>query len=328
MLPLTSCDHDKKKEEPKSNEITTKNVEKALEDAEFKKVFSEEKVLVDAVNFYYEIAPSKPNSLKIKDEDVEITRIEFYFDDKLISTSYNEPYSVESKQIGLSSSVNHKLVARIYGETNPKNAAHIDFDVASFDLSKVVNWYDDSNLVGQGDTYNISVHLDPEKSAKGVTITSFTAYLGRTLMGICTSEPFALSHIVTEPTGTELDVKMEVKFSNGVTEYKYSRIEVCDPNVPTTSNQILSGSKEFKQSEVLRCKAQAYTGKDSKWDVSFTAYLDEVEIASSKTFPFYYEKSLQSISKGMHILKYRWGYLDSNGNEKYSYSTEDKITVK
>lgn len=318
MLTLTSCD----------DEVTKQDVQNAIRKSEFVQTFSDYNVFMDAVNFYYEIAPSKTNLLKVEGEVVNITKIEFFFDDKLISTSYSEPYTVEGKQSGLSSNVIHKLVARVHGETNKENATFIDLVVAKYDLSDIVKWYYDSNLVGEGDTYNISVHLDPEKSAKGVTITSFTAHWGRTPMGTCTSEPFTLSHFVTDPAGTELDVKIEVKFSNGVTEYMFSRVEVCDPINPTTSHQILSGSKDFNQSEVLRCKAQAYIGKESKFNISFTAYLDEVEIASSKTFPFYYEKSLQNIPKGTHTLKYRWGHLNSEGKETLSYFLEDKITVE
>lgn len=320
MLTASSCDP-----VPDPVPVSKEDVQKALTDAHFSPNGSD-KITTDQIDFNYQVEPGFRSILT--KNDIEITKVEFFFDDELISTSYSEPYKTECKKTNLSSDMTHTLYAHIYGRTCPENETYIVLPIKEYNLAGTVDYYVDYNFVGEGDKFTISANLNPEKSAKGAYIKSFTANWGPYSMGKCNSEPFTLSHIVTDPVGTERDITVKMELSNGQTVYQKFYETVLNNNAARAKNDILSSTTVFHQSDVLRCKAQTYVGKDYKGGHSLIVYFDDEQIASSKSFPFTYEKSMHNVAKGTHVLKCRWANLDSEGNEKNYGFTEETITVE
>lgn len=309
--------------------VSKEDVQNALTKAEFKAnpITKEGKETLTSVSFYFEISASKPDLLKAGGESVKISKIDFFFDNELISTAYEEPYIVEGKRTDLSEN-KHKIYAQIYGYTSSENLTFITLSLEEYNLAEYIDFYWDYNMVGEGDTFTVTAEINPDKTAHGIQLKSFTAYWDKTPMGTCTSAPFTLTHKVTEPAGSKVNVKLVSTFSDGQSYILNHLVEVYDSGSTVFTNDILSRSNVFTQADILRCKAQTFYGKDSKWSLNFVVYFDDVEIGSSSTFPYTYEKSLRNVSKGKHILKWCTTYLDPQGNVKNSSYSQKEIIVE
>lgn len=64
-------------------------------------------------------------SLKVKGKDIQLTKAEFFVDNKLIETQYSEPnWPVITFYYSLPDELQHKISARVYGATCPENEAY------------------------------------------------------------------------------------------------------------------------------------------------------------------------------------------------------------
>lgn len=306
-------------------EVTKEDVRQAIEESHFT-INGSADISSDQVKFNYVLTPGFKSVLTQK--DIVITKVEFFFDDELISTSYSEPYKVEGEKTGLSSDMVHTLYAHIYGRTCPENETYFPLTIKEYNLPGIIDCDIDYNLVGEGDTFTISAKLNPEKSDKNVSIKSFSAKWGSYSMGTCTSEPFTLSHVVTDHADEDIDVTAKIELSNGTILNREFEVSVIPANTPYTTVVISPGKKKLTQSDILRLKVKAYTGKGYKGSYSLLMYFDDELIASSKTFPFTYEKPMRNVSKGSHLLKWRWTFIDAAGNEKDGGFTNHNITIE
>lgn len=319
MLPLTACDPD----------ITPAQVRNAIIKADFRPVTmsSAANHLDGTVDFECKLAPRNPEALKIEGEKVKITKVEFFFDDELISTDYDSPYECNFTMSGLSPEM-HKWTAKIYGKTCDENETTASITISDYDLSDFVDYFLDYNFVGEGDTFTISGIINPEKSAKGIEIKSFKAFWDSELMGTTTSAPFSLSHVVKDAEKTKHTVKTETIFSNGQTSNSTLEVDIIDPDTSVLINRLMSSNNIFKQSNTLRTKAILYKGKNFSSEVQLDIYFDGQKVASTKTYPYIFEKSLQNVSKGTHTLATQTTYIDINGREHTYDPTNQTITVK
>lgn len=289
MLTASSCVPD-----PVPDPITPTQVRNAIIKAEFRPVTmsSAANHLNGTVDFECELAPRYPEALKIDGEKVKITKVEFYFDNELISTDYDSPYECNFTMSGLSPEM-HKWTANISGKTCDDNETYATITIKDHDLSDIVDFFLDYNFVGEGDTFTISGIINPEKSANGIELKSFKAYWDSEPMGTATSAPFSLSHVVKDAEKTKHKVKTEAIFSNGETSNSTLDVEIIDSHTSTLVNRLMSSNNIFNQSNTLRTKAILYKGKNYTGEVLLDIYFDGQKVATTKIIPTF----LRNLSK-------------------------------
>ncbi len=311
MLAVTSC-----------NKV---DVQEVLQDAHFI-VNGGSTTMLDRVSFNFVVSPGIRSVLA--DNNVEITKVEFFFDDELISTSYSEPYKVEGEKSRLSADITHQLYAHIYGRSSADNETFIPLTIKEFIVAGRYDYYLDYNFVGEGDTFTISALLNPDKTDSKVFIKKFSANWGDYSIGTCENDPFSLSHFVVDNAGSDVDVTAKIELSNDVTITAEIPVIIGGDNSTMFRNSIMSASNTFSQSDILRSKAQIFQGKNRKEDIELDIFLDDQKVASTKTFPFIFEKSLQNVSKGTHNLMSEWKRIDANGKGTEIDRVKTKIIVE
>ncbi len=213
MLPLTSCDPDKGNG-PISEKISKEEVQLALWNSTFKVVHHSESISEDGVtNYVYAIEPSDKSALSVKGEIVKITNVEFVFDEELLSTDFMAPYRTT---FSISDNdVNHKLYARIYGQTCDENNTFIIFPIHEFEPNNYEITKEDVKMAllnTEFITSETTDHLLDGTVVKTMTITKSS------------STPITVRGEVVNITKAELFVNDELVATDYVTDQ--SRIDI------------------------------------------------------------------------------------------------------
>ncbi len=264
---------------------------------------------------------------------IKVDKVEYYLDEEYLQTETVSPYAIEYK------SSDWKVGAHTFRADITLSGKNIETFVLQ--CKKVVDnstsqeqaadiWFD-YNYVGSNDEFYISANINPERSASGTTLTSFSASWDDVSLGTKTTSPFKLTRKVTEESGSKHNIAATLKYKQGKTESTYnfgfSSYEILGPTSARPIFNIKSKYRDYKNGEVLKAVARCYLGSEVDGFYGFRLLLDGEEIAKSTTFPYDVNYTLKELTVGEHTLRVMWDKYDSEGNNKFSYGSDETITI-
>ncbi len=209
--------------------------------------------------------------------------------------------------------------------SNGSGGGDDDGDRAAADI----NWI--YNYVGQGDTFEMEIYLNQDRSSKGLSIESATASLGPDNLGTRYSAPYKFSHYVNEAPGTVLPVSAEVKYSykgsSYTTSYSFPAYQVMASDAVALRFQLLSSFQDYRNGERLKGLANPYIGRDVTNTYQLTLYIDDTQIAEITSFPGELDYLLEGLEAGEHVLTVEWTCYDEDGNKKFTSAQPRELYI-
>lgn len=290
-------------------------------------------VFYNVSNKYFQMTAGPRFYFDPSEWNVKIEKVDYYLDDKYIKSSTITPFSIEYESnnwLGGSHTVRADIT--ISGndiETFVLQATKVIGSSSSQEIVADI-WFD-YNYVTTGNEFFISGNINYNRSAKGISIKSFSAKWDDINIGEKLNEPYKLTRIVNEKDGTSHAVSATLIYMQGDIErscsFSLPSYEICGPNSIMQTFSLKSGYSNYKNGEVLNGIARQFIGSDVKATYELNLYLDSNLIGSSKTFPYELSYKLENMQLGDHTIKKLWIRYNEYGIPTSSYSTDEIITI-
>lgn len=265
--------------------------------------------------------------------NISIDKVDYYVDDEYIQTETVSPYTIKyNSNDWFTGAHNVRADITISGKNIDTFILQTKsvIDNSSSQERAADIWFD-YDFATTGQEFFISGNLNPNRSAVGTTVNSFSATWDDISMGEKTSSPYKVNRIITEAAGTTHSVSATLNFTQGNIRQTYgfsmSSYEIPGPTTVRQMFKIKSRYNDYQNGETFEGIARLYVGSDVKSTYEFELYLDKDLIGSTKTFPFDISYKLQNLVTGDHTLKEVWICYDADGNIKSSFSTDEILTI-
>lgn len=274
---------------------------------------------------YFYFSPSEWN--------INIDKVDYYIDDQYIQTETISPYTIKyesrdwytgAHSVRADITISGKNIETFVLQTKKV----IDNSTSN---DRAVDIWFDYNFATTGQDFFITGNLNPNRSASGTIVNSFSAKWDDISMGEKTSSPYKVSRVVTDAAGTKHEVSAIMKYSQGNvrSSYSFSMLSYEIPG-PTTVRQMFnlkSRYNDYKNGYTLEGIARIFIGSEVKASYEFELYMDNNLISHTKDFPYDVSYKLENLELGDHTLKQQWIRYDENGKWTNSFSSNEIITI-
>lgn len=265
---------------------------------------------------------------------LSVKKVDYYIDGSLFESATSEPFDLVIKLSALGEG-KHSLLAKILvvGEYCDDVTLEVkdEFVVSENNtVTDFVDFYIDSNHVGNGGTLYVNPILNEQRSSPGTKIEEIKYYWDGKLALTKTTAPFVWNTQVvnedTEPHSWSLTIKYR-NADNKTNYYNYSYGNVTtikdDDNV--TYFVLMSGRNDYELGETIKSVVKSFKGKNFKRKISVKLYFDDELIGSSSTFPYYNDFKLTNQKVGKHIMK--CAITQEEKNFSSTYYNEETIII-
>lgn len=243
---------------------------------------------------------------------LSVKKVDYYIDGSLFETATSEPFDIVIKLSALGEG-KHSLLAKILvvGEYCDDVTLEVkdEFVVSENNtVTDFVDFYIDSNHVGNGETLYVNPILNEQRSSPGTKIEEIKYYWDGKLVLTKTTAPFIWNTQVVNEDTEPHTWSLTIKYSNANKKtnyynYSYSNVTTIKDDDSFTYFDLMSGRNDYELGETIKSVVKSFKGKNFKRKISVKLYFDDELIGSSSTFPYYNDFKLTNQKVGKHIMK-------------------------
>lgn len=255
---------------------------------------------------------------------LEISKVDFYVDGTRLATVDKAPFKLD---MALSTIANgaHQTRAVVTAEVQGYGEPIVYAYEQSFYRNRATSFVDlffDYSFVTNGDVFTITPAINSDRSSKGAKIVEASLSWDNKTVDTSNSEPWTLSHLVTESVRSRHAAKATVKTNYGNYDFTLPNLCVLPQDTVVLAAQAMSSFKDYKRSESLKIAVKAFGSKVGANKCELKVLLDGKTVATANTFPTTVVYSLRDVAVGFHDISFTWSIEDSNtktGSTSYDY---------
>lgn len=243
---------------------------------------------------------------------LSVKKVDYYVDGKLFESATSEPFDLMIKLSALGEG-KHALLAKILvvGEYCDDLTLEVkdEFVVSENNtVTDFVDFYIDSNHVGNGGTLYVNPILNVQRSSPGTKIEEIKYYWDGKLVLTKTTAPFVWNTQVVDEDTEPHSWSLTIKYSNAdnktnLYNYSYGNVTTIKDDDSFTYFDLMSGRNDYELGETIKSVVKSFRGKNFKQKISVKLYFDDELIGSSSIFPYYNDFKLTNQKIGKHIIK-------------------------
>ena len=265
---------------------------------------------------------------------LSVKKVDYYVDCKLFESATSEPFDLMIKLSALGEG-KHTLLAKILvvGEYCDDLTLEVkdEFVVSENNtVTDFVDFYIDSNHVGNGGTLYVNPILNEQRSSPGTKIEEIKYYWDGKLVLTKTTAPFVWNTQVVNEDTEPHSWSLTIKYSNAdnktnLYNYSYGNVTTIKDDDSFTYFDLMSGRNDYELGETIKSVVKSFRGKNFKRKISVKLYFDDELIGSSSTFPYYNDFKLTNQKIGKHII--RCAITQEEKDFSSTYYNEETIII-
>ncbi|NPD92837.1 Ig-like domain-containing protein [Xylanibacter muris] len=264
-----------------------------------------------------------------------LKQVDYYIDDELYSSETRSPWEIIINKDDMEKG-NHKLRAemKISGQACDdvvlvkEKAFYISNNSGITERHGDI--YIDYNYITKGEELVITPELLTNRSTEGCEFDQVKYYWDGKLIATYTTSPYTLRYKVDDEIESTHQISVQIAYHDVFSKnlsynWSFSNYKIHSSNDYFYSCRLKSGRNDYKNGETISLVAKLYKGSGVKKDFDIEFYLDDELIAKSSSFPYTFNYRLTNLSKGSHVLKYK--FITKESNVTSIQTTENIIII-